>query len=231
MSTCECGFTNSPSAKFCGGCGKSTAPVSTGRCSSCGHISPAQANFCENCSAPLSARPASPGPPLPPPPIVDPPMGTKVVAPPKQPQTEPNLDRRVGRVRVKGVVLSLQGPAMRIITPQHADQPIEVQFKLRMVTTLKGTLQAGDEVSVAGKWKDGLLVPTSVVNLRTGVRVLRQSHASSNLFILIVFGALGFAAIIPTNNPLFFFAGLAIGLVVMFCRMVVFGFRERRDLA
>jgi hypothetical protein len=135
--------------------------------------------------------------------------------------------KRRGKIRLRGPVISLQGGSMRFMPTEHFNQPIEVRGKLRMIARIAGSIQVGDEIEVLGRWENGLLIPISVFNLRTGVRVLRRPTAVLNAVILLVFCVLAFVTTAGTNDPAAGAVVLGIGLGVLVIRNIVVGYREK----
>jgi hypothetical protein len=190
--TCDCGFSNSPAAKFCGECGRPLGSAAPSSCVACGHDLIAGAKFCENCATPVdTGRRANPQPqPEPSPPPSPPPS-------PHKRNNDEEDDRRSGKFRFVGSVLVLPNvPSGSVITLKFSmrlqqtgvrQRPVEVTLNFRQARAVGRLLQPGDEVEAEGVWQpDGTLRLDYLENNRTKVVIIKRKIKSGTILIFII---------------------------------------------
>lgn len=88
---------------------------------------------------------------------------------------------------MRGIVLSGSERSFRVVPASSTTRPIEIAFvSMHAMAKVSRLVAVGDEIEAVGWWKDGLLYPERLHNLRTDVPVLRRSKAGGYVILAIM---------------------------------------------
>ncbi len=176
----SCAYENPSDAVYCGQC----RAALTRPCPQCGEPTAIGAERCAACGTAfvpvpayqaVAASPAPVAPPPPPPPAAAPPA-----APRRSAQQDGTSFTGIARAFEQRGDRDSAKTVMSFRVERHDGQgnrlpPVPVELR---GVTFSGSLTDGDEVSVSGKWKHGVLRVRRVSNLTTGAEIAGQSAGS-----------------------------------------------------